>query len=665
MMYVLGNGAPQQVLGDITRVRQVLVNLLSNAVKFTNKGEILVSLEAEPRGSHEVALHFAVKDTGIGIDPDRQARLFSAFSQVDASTTRKYGGTGLGLAICKKLVNLMGGSIWIDSVPGKGSTFHFAFPVAKAPFVPSALDLESRQPGLVDKRVLIVDDNATSRMILSKQLDKWGIQTAAVGSAAEAIARIETDSSFDALLVDLEMREMDGLQLAQHVRDEMNRTETPVVIMAPVGRRSKLDRAYVDASVKKPFKIRHLFVALQNLVGDGFEDDGASSVGRPLDQQMGSEHPLRILIAEDNLINQKVALRLLERLGYQADVVANGMEALVALRHVQYDVVLMDVQMPEMDGLEATRQMCKLYSPDERPRIIAVTADAQESDREECLRAGMDDYLSKPVRLEQVAEALARCVPIAAAAESTEVMPAAVDPGPSAHLPEDWEIRAESRGDDPDSETADGPAEWPSEAGQSSLDEPSDELPPEESGQHDSSHSGATEEELHSSPATAFHGDISEPEESEAGRMDDAVLEGFGSAEAESATDAPAELEEDAEGALDLIGEDDPAFLSELIDSFVELTPPLIGEMRKHLAAGDRDALKSAAHKMKSSSGQVGLTKLASLCGQLQSSSSGQNADEELHDQLRTVEAEFDRIEPLLEAKKQELRGEADAGSDL
>jgi PAS domain S-box-containing protein len=581
--YSLGAGVPAQVLGDITRVRQVLVNLISNAVKFTRKGEVVVTLNAEARTDVEYALHFSVQDTGIGIDAERHTRLFKAFSQVDASTTRKYGGTGLGLAISKKLVNLMGGTIWVDSTPGKGSTFNFALPAAAAQSG-SARDVNGPQEKLTDKRLLIVDDNATSRRVISTIAERWGMHAAAAGSGTEAMARLESGEQFDICLLDLEMPEMSGMGLAERIRAQYSPATVPIVLMTIVGQRVG-NRSLIDGALKKPVKYDVLLDTILRALKLGSPGPVDSSAGRPHDQRMAPMWPLRILIAEDNLINQKVALRLLERLGYEADVVANGMEAVVASRHVHYDAILMDVQMPEMDGLEATRQLCKQHPPDDRPRIIAVTADAQASDREECLRAGMDDYLSKPVRLDQVAEALYKTKPRAA----------------------------------------------------TTVDSSSDESPSVAVGESDE---GATLQEnvVPDSPEDTKPSPTPDPAQDNAAIEDSSPVAG--------STDA-----------IELLNEDDPEFLVDLIDSYVEITPSMVKEMKRHLAAGDRGALKSVAHKMKSGSGQIGLKRLATLCGDLQSATSGDRKEINLQDQVHMIEAEYRRVVPLLANKRNTLGG--------
>ena len=597
LAYDLGARVPNFVLGDITRVRQVLVNLISNAVKFTKKGEIVVTLNAEARTDHEYALHFSVRDTGIGIDPERHSRLFKAFSQVDASTTRKYGGTGLGLAISKKLVNMMGGTIWVESAPGKGATFNFAFPVAAAPSDDS-LDLNGRQESVAGKRVLIVDDNATSRRIVSTVLERWGMSTAAAGSGTEAMSRLHSNEQFDLCLLDLEMPEMNGMVLAEKIRENHSADVLPIVMMTTVGQRLT-NKRHISGALKKPIK----YDVLLDTVLRAFSLEGLkvtdTTVGRPHDQRMAAVWPLRILIAEDNLINQKVALRLLERLGYQADVVANGMEAVVASRHVNYDVILMDVQMPEMDGLEATRQLCKQHPPEDRPRIIAVTADAQESDREECLKAGMDDYLSKPVRLDQVADALYK-----------------TDPRQRTDEPQEDDPAAPTAGDDGAPTTED-------DAGQAPSDDEA----------------------------------IKQAIERAVEESDDSVDEPASAEPQMEATTNETQSNNHNDTGIELLNEDDPEFLADLINSYLDMTPSMLKEMKRHVAAGDRGALKSVAHKMKSGSGQIGLKKLSGLCGELQSASAGQKKGVDLQDQVEMIEAEYCRLVPLLQHKRESLEG--------
>jgi signal transduction histidine kinase/DNA-binding response OmpR family regulator/HPt (histidine-containing phosphotransfer) domain-containing protein len=404
LAYVLDTQTPGALVGDITRVRQVLVNLIGNAVKFTERGEVVVAVAGQPQGDRRYEIHFAVRDTGIGIPADRMDRLFRSFSQVDASTTRRYGGTGLGLAISKRLAEMMGGSMWVESQPGQGSTFHFTILAAAAP-APVRLYLEGSQPQLSGKRILIVDDNATNRQIVSHQARSWGMMAQTAASGAEALEHIRRSEAFDVAILDMQMPDMDGLMLAAEIRRSRDAGALPLVMLTSLGRRENDPRlAEFAACLYKPIKSSQLYNALVPLfAGQAVPVRGAVS---EFDPQMGQRHPLRILLAEDNAVNQKLALRILERLGYRADVAANGLEVLQAVERQPYDVVLMDVQMPEMDGLEATRLICRQWPTEARPRIIAMTANAMQNDRDECFAAGMDDFITKPVLVKELQAAL-------------------------------------------------------------------------------------------------------------------------------------------------------------------------------------------------------------------------------------------------------------------
>ena len=401
--------APAGIVGDAARLRQVLLNLLSNAVKFTERGEVVVVVSAEEAGPGTYRLELAVRDTGIGIPHDRMGRLFTSFSQVDASTTRRYGGTGLGLAISKRLIELMGGAISAESEEGKGSTFRIALP-AKSAEVPTRIDLDDALPHLAGKRVLIVDDNATNREILSRHARSWGMEPTAVEHPAEAVAMIGAGAQFDVAVLDMMMPDMDGIALAREIRRLRSERELPLVLLTSLGRLPQLGTTgEFAAQLAKPLRASQLYNTLVRIIGADLQAEGAGDAetdGKP------QALPLRILLAEDNAVNQKVALRLLERLGYGADVVWNGLEALDALQRQQYDVVLMDVQMPELDGLDASRRINELWPAETRPRIIAMTANALPEDREACLAAGMDDYVAKPIRPEELADALRRSKPV-------------------------------------------------------------------------------------------------------------------------------------------------------------------------------------------------------------------------------------------------------------
>ncbi len=411
LAYLIGDGTPPAIVGDVTRLRQVLLNLLSNAVKFTERGEVVLSVSArclDAAGTlHEVA--FAVRDTGIGIPPDRLSRLFQSFSQVDASTTRRYGGTGLGLAISLRLTELMGGRIGVTSEVGLGSEFRFTVRAAAAEAPASTRrDLSGVQPSLRAKRVLVVDDNATNRRILAARLDAWGMPVRATGSPGEALEWIRAGERFDVGILDMHMPEMDGVALARAIRGHPSGSGLPLVLFTSLGRReARAEEEGFAAYLHKPIKPSQLFDALVSVLGDQPVHVRERGVARrELDPDMARRHPLRILLAEDNVVNQKVALRLLAQMGYRADVAANGLEAVDAVGRQTYDVVLMDVQMPELDGFEASREINRRWPRAGRPRIVAMTANAMQGDRELCAAAGMDDYVAKPIRVEELVTAL-------------------------------------------------------------------------------------------------------------------------------------------------------------------------------------------------------------------------------------------------------------------
>jgi signal transduction histidine kinase/DNA-binding response OmpR family regulator len=401
------DGTPRAIFGDVTRLRQILLNLLTNAVKFTEKGEVVVTVKPSTLAAN--MLEITVRDTGIGIPKDRMDRLFNSFTQVDASTTRKYGGTGLGLAISKRLAELMGGEMWVESEgPQKGSCFSFTLHAepAELPKTYRVADPER----LRGKSVLIVDDNRTNRHILVAQLNKWGMFPHEFESPIDALKWIQEGASFDLAIFDMHMPEMDGVQLARGIYKTGKRQTPPLILFSSVGLRKDVseDKELFAALIYKPLKLSQLFDVLIG-VFDQTSKTGAPTITSPakvqLDGDMAKHHPLRILLAEDNAVNQKLALRLLEQMGYRADMVSNGVEAMESLERQIYDVILMDVQMPEMDGLKATRGIRKLTNTIQ-PHIIAMTANAMEGDREMCIEAGMNDYISKPIRVNELVEAL-------------------------------------------------------------------------------------------------------------------------------------------------------------------------------------------------------------------------------------------------------------------
>ncbi len=407
---------PAHVLSDSTRLRQILLNLLSNAIKFTDKGEILLNVDYTPLEGEACELHFSVRDTGIGIPAERMDRLFKSFSQVDASTTRQYGGTGLGLAISKHLVELMGGRIWVESEPGKGSVFQFTVR-ARVVSASEPIYLKQDQPQLRARRALVVDDNPTNLKITRLQTESWGMNVVTASSAQEALDVLKQGQAFDVILTDMCMPGMDGLGLGEEIR-KLGITPPPqLVMLTSLGLRNDDPRlSEFTACLTKPVKASQLYDTLIRVFAYAQVDHGyerALPLPIPMednepsfDSGLGSRMPLRILLAEDNSTNQKLALLLLERLGYRADVAANGLEVLAMLRQQPYDVILMDVQMPGMDGLEATHHIRHDFAGKMQPRIIAMTANAMRGDREACLQAGMDDYIGKPVQVKELVGAL-------------------------------------------------------------------------------------------------------------------------------------------------------------------------------------------------------------------------------------------------------------------
>ena len=399
LAYEFTAGVPAAVLVDTGRLRQVLVNLLSNAVKFTERGEIVVTVSASPAAGDSPVreLTFSVRDTGLGIPPDQLDRLFQPFSQVDSSSTRARGGTGLGLAICRQLCELMGGRIWVESAPGRGSVFSFTVRASEVALQPT-VDLVGSRAGA---RVLVVDDNATHVRILHHLLERWRMTPLEFTSAVEALQWARGGGQFDVALIDYLMPDLDGVALARELRALQPQRRPRLVLLSSVGDgAAPRDRdSGFDAVLSKPIKQSQLHDVIAGLLESG-KVPAARRSEPAFDSGVALRHPLRILVVEDNAVNQRVAMRLLERFGYRPDVAANGAEAVEAVLRQPYDLVFMDVQMPVMDGLEATRQIRRLHPDGTGPRIVAMTADAMSDDRERCLDAGMDDFIAKPVRAE-------------------------------------------------------------------------------------------------------------------------------------------------------------------------------------------------------------------------------------------------------------------------
>ncbi len=411
LAYLMEEHVPSMIVGDVTRLRQILANLISNAVKFTNAGEIFLHVEENSRTPEWIELHFSVKDTGIGIPENKLDRLFKSFSQVDSSTTREYGGTGLGLAICHTLTKLMGGSMWVQSRPGEGSVFHFKIRTRETSEV-RITRVSNRISALAYKQVLIVDDNETNRKILYSQCRQWGMIPRSVADPEEALKGIHEGMKYDVIIVDMQMPKMDGVSLTRQIRKVCPKGEIPVILLTSLGKQSdeKIKSAIdlFDAYLTKPIRQSQLFDILVNLFVTGEPVIPEDEPKTLLDHELSEKLPLRILVAEDNVINQKVALRILQNMGYVADAVSNGLEVLEALERQKYDLLFLDVQMPEMDGLTAAGIIVGKWQAYDRPKLIAMTANAMIGDRERCLEAGMDDYISKPIRVEEVQDIIQR-----------------------------------------------------------------------------------------------------------------------------------------------------------------------------------------------------------------------------------------------------------------
>ncbi|MBV9999605.1 MAG: response regulator [Verrucomicrobia bacterium] len=438
---------PAHLRGDPGRLRQILNNLISNAIKFTEAGQVIVRVSLASETESDAVIRFDVEDTGIGIAPEAQSRLFKAFSQADASTTRKYGGTGLGLAIAKQLATLMHGNIGVHSEPGKGSTFWFTARFQKQAAGARRDDQISRD--LLDVRVLVVDDNAINREILCHQTSVWKMHAGSASSAEEALRLLRSAAAagepFEVALLDVQMPEMDGIMLARAIRADPLISGTRLIVLTSLGQvlsPSEMKELGLDAYLVKPVRKARLLECLVSVVGNAPGEDAVTGATRAAPPEKASTPPapdarkVRILVAEDNAMNQKVALAQLRKLGHGTSTVATGLEVLSALERTDYDVILMDCQMPDMDGYQATRAIRERERNPDRPcpwkppvYIIAMTAHALPGDRERCLAAGMDDYLAKPVREPELRAALERSN--AATRSRTERLPAAYRPSPA------------------------------------------------------------------------------------------------------------------------------------------------------------------------------------------------------------------------------------------
>ena len=407
LTYSIDQGLPINVIGDITRLRQILVNLLSNSIKFTEKGEVVISVSGQLQDNYRYMLHFSVRDTGLGIPLDRQGKLFQSFTQVDASTTRKFGGTGLGLAISKQLSELMGGTMWLESsgIPDEGTTFHFTM---LTEFIVEKVN-EEDVSALYGKTVLIVDDNETNRNILIQQTKSLGMKPQGISSGPETLELFKDNISFDLAILDYQMPSMDGIVLAKELQKLPSGKSFPYILLSSYGYRDKSGSlSNFTAILTKPIKFSHLKDVLLTVLKENkeFVKKYKDISSMQFDTGIGKQYPLHILLAEDNIVNQKVARRFFEKLGYHTDVAFNGIEVLDAVQRQSYDVIFMDIQMPDMDGEQATMKIRKEFPLNKQPRIIAMTANALKSDLDRYLLEGMDDYIVKPFKIEELVRAM-------------------------------------------------------------------------------------------------------------------------------------------------------------------------------------------------------------------------------------------------------------------
>jgi CheY-like chemotaxis protein/HPt (histidine-containing phosphotransfer) domain-containing protein len=415
---------PNELIGDAGRLRQIVVNLVGNAIKFTNRGEVVVDVDAEFVDASGASLHFAVRDTGIGIPSEKQAKIFEAFSQADASTTREYGGTGLGLTITSQLVQLMGGHMRVQSQPGKGSTFHFTiqFPRTKelAPAKPAALETLHELP------VLVVDDNDTNRLICQELINAWGMKSTSAASGIEALSALNRAAAlgkpFRLVLLDVMMPGMDGFETVRQMHETTDFHDATVIMLSSAGRSEDKRRAAdlgVARCLTKPVTQSQLFNAIALSLGTAVgEARPSDSIQRDRPKDFA---PRRILLAEDGVVNQKVAIELLSKRGHHVTLANNGQEALEALNEQAFDLILMDVQMPILDGLAATAAIREREKSSQRHTpIIAMTAHAMAGDRERCIKAGMDAYVAKPFRPQELFQVVEQIQPLNRAASAVE-----------------------------------------------------------------------------------------------------------------------------------------------------------------------------------------------------------------------------------------------------
>lgn len=402
LLYLIQPDVSPFLIGDINRLRQIMVNLINNAIKFTEEGEIFISIEKTHEGDGYQEILFSVKDSGIGIAKEKLDILFEAFTQGDATSTRRYGGTGLGLAIAKHLITLMGGKIWVESAIGKGSTFYFNLKLKTSGIGKTKLYVRGQIPELKNSRVLIVDDNETNRHIFTLQFESWGMIPFTARSGFEALEIIEeVEEPFELAVIDMQMPSMDGLELGKAIKEIPFKGDIPMIMLSSLGKISKLPTDIFDAQLSKPIKLAELFEEVLRVIAET-RNRRNNLADYNIDKTLADKLPMRILLAEDNITNQDLVITLLGKMGYKIDAVENGRKVLEMLERKKYDIILMDIQMPVMNGMEATKAICEKYPENERPKIIAITANAMSGDRERYIDAGMVDYLPKPIKFKDV-----------------------------------------------------------------------------------------------------------------------------------------------------------------------------------------------------------------------------------------------------------------------
>lgn len=408
LLYMLQPDVSPFLIGDMKRLKQVLGNLVNNAIKFTDEGEIFISAEKSASDSDCCEILFSVKDSGIGITKEKLETIFEAFTQGESFATRRYGGTGLGLSIAKHLVGLMGGRMWAESVPGKGSTFYFTVRMKPAETGTTKLYIRGQIPELKNSKVLVVDNDPASRQIFTAQFDAWGMRAFTATTGKEALRIIDDqDSYFDLGLIDLHLPEMSGVELAKSIRDIPFKGDFPFILLSSIGKVTDLPQDLFDAQITKPVKLAELFEYILSVISES-RDRRRTIADHNFDKKLSDKLPLNILLAEDNMTNQELVVTLMKKMGYNVDAVENGRKVLDVMEHKSYDIILMDVQMPVMNGTEATAEILARYPEPDRPYIIAITANAMPGDRERFLECGMVDYLSKPIRFKDVQDVLIR-----------------------------------------------------------------------------------------------------------------------------------------------------------------------------------------------------------------------------------------------------------------